>query len=234
MKFDIPERDVRKERSFFMSEKKNNRQKLLVFIQFSLLLAIELIVCFTPLGTLPALGPLSATLSHVPVIITAVILGTGAGTGMGFVFGLCSFVYWTFVAPGAFSFIYTPFYTAGVFHGNFGSLLICFLPRILIGLFTSLVFLALTKVKLNSYVSAGVAGIVGSLTNTILVLGGIALFFGQQYLQATDSIGKSLYAILGLTVLTNGLPEALIGGVAAAFIAVPVKRIIGKQKLNRI
>ena len=217
-----------------MTEKKNNKQKLLVFIQFSLLLAIELIVCFTPLGTLPALGPLSATLSHVPVIITAVLLGTGAGAGMGFAFGMCSFIYWTFVAPGAFSFIYTPFYSAGAFHGNVGSLLICFVPRILIGVVAGLICRAFRKTKRGEFIGAALAGAAGSLTNTILVLGGIALFFGQQYLQATDSVGKSIVAILGVTVLTNGLPEAVIGGIAAAAVAVPVKRIVEKQKLNRI
>ena len=194
--------------------KKTNREKIIKLTELAMLMAIEIIVCFTPLGTLPALGPLSATLSHVPVIITAAILGTGAGAFMGLVFGACSFIYWTFTAPGLFSFIYTPFYTMGEFSGNFGSLLICFVPRILIGVVTGLIIKALgEKIKYKS-VTYTIAGLLGSLTNTFLVLGGGA--------------GKTLIAILGMTVLTNGLPEAAIGALACSAVGLPVKNAVAK------
>ncbi len=212
-----------------MSKTNKNRKQLLFLCQFSLLLAIEVIVCFTPLGTLPSLGMLSATLSHVPVIITAVILGMKAGTLMGLAFGACSFIYWTFVAPGAFSFLYTPFYSLGEYQGNFGSLLICFVPRILIGVVTALVFKGMTKVIKNQFAAATVAGIAGTLTNTLLVLGGIYIFFGTEYYSMAVADGsQTLLAFLGTVVLTNGLPEAVIGGIAASAIAVPVKKAVSK------
>lgn len=212
-----------------MSTKNKNRKQILFLCQFSLLLAIEIIVCFTPLGTLPSLGMLSATLSHVPVIIAAIVLGMKEGTLMGLAFGACSFIYWTFVAPGAFSFLYTPFYTLGEYSGNFGSLLICFVPRILIGVVTALVMSGLTKLKVNNFISATIAGIAGTLTNTLLVLGGIYLFFGNEYYAMAVADGsQTLLAFLGMVVLTNGLPEAAIGGIAASAIAVPVKKAVGK------
>lgn len=213
----------------YMSKTRNNRKQVLFLCQFAILLAIEIIVCFTPLGTLPSLGLLSATLSHVPVIIAAVILGTKAGTLMGFAFGMCSFIYWTFVAPGAFSFLYTPFYSLGEYQGNFGSLLICFVPRILIGIVTALVMKGLTKVIRNEFAAAAVAGVAGTLTNTLLVLGGIYVFFGNEYyaMAVTDS-SQTLLSFLGTVVLTNGLPEAVIGGIAASAIAVPVKKAVSK------
>lgn len=211
-----------------MSEMKKDKQKLLAFTQLSILLAIEIIVCFTPLGTLPAIGPLSATLSHIPVIITAVILGEKAGAFMGFAFGMCSFIYWSFVAPGLFSFIYTPFYSVGEFKGNFFSLIICFVPRLLIGIVTAVLVKLLSKIDLNKKISLLLAGAAGSLVNTILVLGGIYIFFGEQYLAATGSTGKALSYILLITVLTNGLPEALLGALSAAFIADPVKKAVAK------
>ena len=93
-----------------MEEQNSSRNKILFLAQFSLLLAIEAIVCFTPLGSLPALGPIVATLSHIPVIITAVLLGTKAGAGMGFFFGLFSFLVWSFAPPSpAIAFVFTPF-----------------------------------------------------------------------------------------------------------------------------
>ena len=212
-----------------MSKTKTNRKQILFLCQFSLLLAIEIIVCFTPLGTLPSLGMLSATLSHVPVIITAMILGMKAGTLMGLAFGMCSFIYWTFVAPGAFSFLYTPFYTLGEYSGNFGSLLICFIPRILIGVVTALVMKGCSKIIKNQFVSAAVAGVAGTLTNTLLVLGGIYVFFGNEYYSmAVAGSSQTLLAFLGTVILTNGLPEAVIGGIAASAIAVPVKKAVAK------
>lgn len=216
-----------------MSAKKTKNQQILFLCQFALLLAIEIIVCFTPLGTLPSLGMLSATLSHVPVIIAAVVLGMKAGALMGLVFGTCSFIYWTFVAPGAFSFLYTPFYSLGEFQGNFGSLLICFVPRILIGVVTVLVMKGLMKIIKNEFAAAAAAGLFGTLTNTFLVLLGIYIFFGQEYysMAVTDS-SQTLLAFLGLVVLTNGLPEAAIGAAAASAIGVPVKKAVSKRYMN--
>ena len=212
-----------------MSKTRKTRKQILFLCQFSILLAIEIIVCFTPLGTLPSLGMLSATLSHVPVIITAVVLGMKAGTLMGLAFGACSFIYWTFVAPGAFSFLYTPFYTLGEYSGNIGSLLICFVPRILIGVVTALVMNGLTKLLKSKFIAATIAGIAGTLTNTFLVLGGIYLFFGTEYYSmAVADSSQTLLAFLGMVVLTNGLPEAVIGGIAASAIGVPVKKAVKK------
>lgn len=206
------------------------RKNIVTLTLFSILLAIEIIVCFTPLGTIP-LGTLSATLSHVPVIITALILGTSMGSGMGFAFGMCSFIYWSFVAPGAFSFIYTPFYSAGEFQGNFWSLVICFVPRVLIGVVAALVVKAFDKTKVPQPVSFGLAGLLGSLTNTLLVLGGVWLFFGSEYFSMVDDgSGKTLPIILGITVLTNGIPEAIIGALAGSLVALPVKKATEKLR----
>ncbi|OQA89420.1 MAG: hypothetical protein BWY26_01705 [Elusimicrobia bacterium ADurb.Bin231] len=105
------------------------RRKTLFLVQFSLLLAIEAIVCFTPLGSLPALGPIVATLSHIPVILTAVLLGTAAGAAMGFMFGLFSFIVWTFTPPSPIiAFVFTPFYSLGEMNGNIcvGLQLMCY------------------------------------------------------------------------------------------------------------
>ncbi len=60
-----------------------SKKRILFLTQFGLLLAIEAIVCFTPLGSLPAIGPIVATLMMVPVAITGCLLGVRAGTAMG-------------------------------------------------------------------------------------------------------------------------------------------------------
>ena len=66
----------------------SKRDSVRFFIQFALLAAIEAVFCFTPLGSLPAIGPIVATLAMIPVIITSILLGTKAGTLMGAITGL--------------------------------------------------------------------------------------------------------------------------------------------------
>lgn len=203
---------------------------MLAFIQFSVLLAIELIFCFTPLGSIPAIGPIVATLSHIPVIVTAIVMGAKWGSAMGFVFGACSLIVFTFVNPSPMSVFFTPFSSYSQGFGNPASLLICFAPRILIGLVAGLLFAKLRNTKLGEHGSALVAGLCGSLTNTFLVLGGIALFFKEDYL-ALNGGGKTLFAIIGATILTNGIPEAILGALIAAFVAVPVSKVVDKHFL---
>lgn len=197
--------------------------RTLFLAQFAMLLAIEAIVCFTPLGSIP-IGPLVATLGMVPVILTAIILGTKAGTAMGFFAGLFSFCVWTFTPPGPAAFVFTPFYTVGPAHGNFWSLVICFVPRILVGTVTGLCFSLFTRLKWPSVFVYGLSGVLGSLVNTFLVLGGIYLFFGQSYAAAYSMPFELLLGAIGLSVLTNGVPEAAVGGIAAYAIGFPVEK----------
>ena len=205
------------------------RKKTLFLTQFSLLLAIEAIVCFTPLGSIP-IGPLVATLSHVPVIITAITLGTGAGALMGFFFGLFSFIVNSFVTPNLFSFVFTPLYNGG----NLWSLVICFVPRVLIGVTAGLVFSglhSLLKHKPTDAVSYVASAIVGTLTNTVLVLGGIYLFFGKTYAEAMaeSTPGFTYDMLLGamMTVVgTNGVLELVIAVIVAFAVCAPIRKYL--------
>lgn len=151
--------------------------------RFSILVVIEAIFCFTPLGSLPALGPIVATLAMIPVIVTALLLGTKAGAAMGAIAGLFSFLVWTFMPPAPpVAFVFTPFYSIGDLQGNFGSLIIVFLPRIMVGVVAGALYQALSKLRPNREAfSMIISSVAGSLTNTFGVMGGIWLFFGAQY-----------------------------------------------------
>jgi len=201
-------------------------KKVLFLVQFSLLVAIEALFCFTPLGSLPAIGPIVATLGMIPVIMTAFLLGTKAGTAMGFLAGLFSFLVWTFMPPSPISaFLFTPFYSLGEIQGNFGSLLICFVPRILVGTVAGLTYYGLRS-KIRNYPAMLVASLLGSLTNTVGVMGGIWLFFGTQY---ASLAGQSMLAVIGLTVLTSGIPEAIVSALVAPAVCRPVQIAISRK-----
>ena len=204
---------------------KAKRNKTLFLVQFGALLAIEAIFCFTPLGSLPAIGPIVATLAMVPVIITALLLGTKAGTIMGACAGLFSFLVWTFTPPSPIvAFVFTPFYTLGEFSGNFGSLLICFVPRILTGTVTGMTYHKLSiDFSQKNILCFSLSAILGSLTNTLGVMGGIWLLFGNQY---TTIAGETLLMIIFSTILTSGIPEAIVSAILAVAICKPLKIIL--------
>lgn len=204
------------------------RNKSVVFlVQFSILVAIEAIFCFTPLGSLPALGPIVATLAMIPVIITALLLGTKAGAIMGGIAGLFSFLVWTFMPPTPIvAFVFTPFYSLGEIQGNVGSILICFVPRILVGVVTGIVYQGLTnKMPKKDTLSMAIASAAGSLANTFGVMGGIWLFFGTQY---ATLLGKAMVIVVGMTILTSGIPEAIVAAVIAPAVSKPVKIAMNK------
>ncbi|MDR3551866.1 MAG: ECF transporter S component [Clostridia bacterium] len=209
-----------------MSTQKSNRERTLFLTQFSMLLAIEAIVCFTPLGSIP-IGPIVATLGAIPVIVAAIVLGTGAGTAMGFFFGLFSFIVWTFMPPNpVIAFVFTPAYIGG----NFWSLVICFVPRILVGLVTGACFSLFSRLfnkhRGLSVLVYSLSGILGSLINTFLVLGGIFVFFGRAYAGAIGKTYELLLGLIGVTVLTNGLMEAALGGVVAYAVCFPLRKFL--------
>lgn len=189
--------------------------KLNTTIKVCLMIAILAIFCFTPLGSIP-IGPIVATTAMIPVIIASLTFGEKIGMIVGFVFGLFSFIYWTFILP-AFptAFLFTPFAESAGYKGNVGSLIICFLPRILIGLTPIMVSKALKK----SIIGDILGSIVGSLTNTVLVITFIFLFFGNEN---PVIAGKGLLTVLSATILTNGIPEAII----CAIVCPPITKIL--------
>ncbi|MDR2520145.1 MAG: ECF transporter S component [Eubacteriaceae bacterium] len=200
-------------------------KKTVLLAQFSTLLAIEAIVCFTPLGSLP-IGPIVATLAHIPVIVTAAALGTGFGTLMGFVTGVFSLAIWTFMPPQPFvAFVFSPFYTLGELRGGLPSLLISIVPRALIGTATGLCLSSFRKRKEPGFFAYMLAGAVGSAANTVLVLGGVYAFYGQEYAAAYGIEYSMLLGAIGTVILTNGILEAVLGALSCRFVGKPLRKI---------
>ena len=194
-----------------------NRKKIQKLTIAAILVAIEVAMAFTPIGYLP-LGSLSITTMHLPVIFAGVALGPCFGAGMGLLFGLTSFIRATF-QPGVTSFVFSPFISVAGIQGNFFSLIICFVPRILLGLGSAGLFYALKKLFSNTKKSLCVCITSGIMTviHTILVLGGIYLFFADKYAQALSIDVTMVKTVLLAVVSTNMLPETIL-----ACIVVPV------------
>ncbi len=78
---------------------------------------------------------------------------------------------------------------------------------------------------------ACVSAIAGSLTNTLLVLGGIYVFFGETYAQVIGESFNALLSLIGITIATNGIPEAIL---AALIAMAAVKPLLAVNKKNRL
>ena len=195
----------------------NVRKKII----FCALVGIEILVCFTPLGSIP-IGPIVATISMLPVIITTLTLGFSAGLIMGFLFGLFSFIVWTFFTPNpAIAFLFTPFYSSAGFSGNFCSLIVCFVPRVLISIFTYISYKIFNKFFDNKF-SMIYSSLIGSFTNTFFVMIFIAIFFGKQY---ETLMSKSILTIIITTIVVNGIPEAIVSGIICPMISIIINKI---------
>ncbi len=191
------------------------REKTRSLVEMALFAAIIVILTITPLGFIP-LGFMSATTIHIPVIIAGIVFGWKKGALTGFMFGLASLIKATF-QPNISSFVFSPF----IPNGNGFSLLICFLPRILIGIVACLVYTNLVKIIKKKTPALFIAGIAGSMTNTIFVLGMAYIFFAEKFVETLKpGIGEeganiALKTIAGAMV-TNGIPEAIVAGIISS------------------
>lgn len=148
--------------------------------------AIAIVLGVTQLGFIPVPNLSgSATIMHVPAILGAVLEGPVVGVLAGLIFGIFSMVNDT--------------------SGLFTNPLVSVLPRVLIGITSWYAYKAL--VGRNQDLAAAVAGIVGTLTNTIFVVGMLVIF-----------------GLLPLEVVPTIVPQAIVEVVIAAIVTVVVAR----------
>lgn len=180
---------------------KNVSQRTISMVQLALLGAIIVLMTLIPfLGYIP-LGIIRATIIHVPVIIGSIVLGPKKGALLGLLFGLTS-LWNNTVNPTPTSFVFTPFYTIGDLGGSPLSLIVCIVPRVLVGVVPYYIYKLIydklfSRKKGLRTPSLFIAGISGALTNTLLVMNMIYLFFGRGYAEASGI----------KTLVSSGVPQ---------------------------
>lgn len=210
---------------------KTRKQKILFITQLAILMAIEIIMCFTPMiGTIKIIpGSVEATISFLPAIIASIVLGPVAGSIMGGVAGACSFIYWTFVEPGNPSaMMFTPFHAFPI--SSYWTIIICFIPRILTGLLPGLIFNYGNKIVKNNYVRSGISCVVASLTNTLLVLFGTYFLWGKTYASALGMDYHGLLMAVFTIIGTNGVAEVLFTTIVGIPLSKALLVVIDKAK----
>ena len=81
------------------------------------------------------------------------------------------------------------------------------------------------KMDKTKIVAFAAAGVVGALTNTILVMASIYLFFGEQYAAVNHIAVGALFTLIIGIIGTNGVPEAIIAGIIVPAICKPLSKI---------
>ena len=196
-------------------------------VSVGLMAAIVIVLANTPLGMIQ-LPIVKATTVHIPVIIGAILLGPTAGAILGGVFGVCSLISNT-MAPTLLSFAFSPFMSTTGIIGAIKAIWVSVGCRIMIGVAAGWLWRLLKKIKLNQIVALSVTGFVGSMVNTIAVMGSIYLLFAQQYAEAKDVAVTAVWGLIIGTVTASGIPEAI----AAAVIVAVVGKVLLRFRFGR-
>ncbi len=180
-----------------MKERFNTRSLVLM----GLLVALQLVFSFTPIGTIP-IGPLSITLQTIPIAIAAIALGPVGGLVMGSVFGILSFLQCIGVGipsgMGAALFAIDPVL----------AFVQRFVPRALDGLLVGFVFKGVKKLS-NSYTACAVTGFCTALFNTVLFMSALVLLFGSSDYVKGLMGGKNVIVFICTFVGVNAVVEMI-------------------------
>ena len=192
-------------------------------VSVALMAAIVVVLANTPLGMIQ-LPIVKATTVHIPVIIGAILLGPTAGAILGFVFGMCSLISNT-MAPTLLSFAFSPFMSTTGILGAIKAIWISVGCRVLIGVVAGWFWILLKKIKVNQMISLALTGFVGSMVNTVTVMGSIYLLFAKQYAEAKEVAVTAVWGLVMGTVTASGIPEAIAAAVLVAIVAKVLLRV---------
>ncbi len=191
-----------------------NKTKTRTITLCGMMIAITLIMSYTPIGMIP-LGTVSATISHVPTIITSIIAGPIQGIIVGASFGLIAL----------FRGLTSP---QGILDPLFVNPLLSVLPRVLIAITTYYSY----KLSLNLFkslnfkdsVSIIISACIGSMTNTIGVLGMMYLIYGKELITklAVENL-EAVRVIILSTISGVGIIEMIVAAIISILLVKSLK-----------
>ena len=189
------------------AQRRLNVRKMTVI---GVLSAISIMMSMLPfIGYIP-IGPTKATIMHIPVIIGAIIEGPVVGATIGLIFGLTSL--WNAMTQ--------PTITSRFFLNP----LVAILPRVLIGVVAYYVYQGIYKISKKVYAAGFMAGLIGSLANTVGVLGMIYVLYADKYMERIGQAGADAGKWLFTLAATNGVPEALVAALIVSAVSVSLIR----------
>jgi len=169
--------------------------------------AVSIVLVLFNIGFIPWFAGVSITFMHVPAIIAGVLEGPAAGAVVGGIFGVTSLVKAATQPQGPIDLFFT-------------NPIISVLPRMLVGIAAWAVF-RLFRGRLMGVASA-VAGVAGSLTNAVVVLGLLVVFRAVPL------------AVAGTVFVSNSLIESAAGGILTVAVVSAWKGIESRSGKARL
>ena len=158
--------------------------------------AISIILGATGIGLIPVPTPAGhATIMHVPTIIGGVLEGPVVGFFIGLIFGIFSFIRAT--------------------NPIFADPLIAVVPRLFIGVGAYYIYYLLKKYNVSFALI--LAGVIGTIINTGLVLG-LAVLRGYLPFEAAASVA-----------FLHGIPEAILAAVIVVIVGKAILSMKSQQ-----
>jgi len=206
-----------------MNQYKNSKNNVRRIAMTGMMIAISILMTYTPFGTV-RLVAVEATIAHLPTIILAIVEGPVCGLIAGTAMGIVSMIYSITMPATALSpFIANP--------------LVSILPRIFIGLFSYYAYVGLSKAmkgtKAGQIISVAVGSAVGSITNTVGVLGMLYVVYAKDLFQAliefgmaqeTDALAQTVMAFLVGIASVQGVVEMLVIAFLGTLVVLALKR----------
>ena len=188
--------------------------------QLALLVAIMLVLAFTPLGYLK-LGPaLEITFMTIPVAVGAILLGPASGAFLGGVFGLTSYIQ---------CFGMSQFGATLLGIDAVRTFLVCMVSRVLMGWLCGLIFKALHKLDKTRFLSYAAASLSAAVLNTVFFMGLLMLLFGQTDFILNMRGGMNLIAFLAAFVGIQGVVEAIVAFALGTAISKAVSVVLARK-----
>ena len=195
------------------------KTKTLMLTQNAVLASIVVLMAFTPIGYL-RIGAVEMTFIMIPVAVGAITLGEKSGAFLGLVFGVSSFIQCFGMSPfGAALLQINPIFT----------LIMCLVPRFLMGYLCGVIYKLLAKAK------KGIAVIIASFSapviNTILFIASLMVLFGKtDFIMGMRAGTENLMAFLIAFVGLNGVMEIVTTTLIAPPVALAVEKAVRKFK----
>lgn len=191
---------------------KNNKFTTAQLTLLGLMIAILLVMSYTPLGYLN-IGPLAISFNVIPVAISAIVLGPVGGAVAGVVFGLTSFLQCIGVggtsAMGVMLFSINPFL----------AFVQRFIPRLLDGICLGYIFRGVRKVS-NTYVACAVTGFFSAFLNTLFFMSALVGLFGNteyvQNLMGAHNVIIGCCLMVGINAVCEMVSSTIITGAIGA------------------
>ncbi len=183
------------------------------FTRMTLIIAIEIVLSVANIGFI-TVPPVSITLLHIPVIIGSILMGPLYGGFFGLTFGILSLIKAT-SSTAAVDMLFSPFLSGA----PLASLVMCLLPRILLGILPGLIYIILKKIIKSDTLNISICAGFSTIIHSCLVLLCLWKFF------SFISIIQVFQTIISL----NAVLEIVAAIILSVAICKPLKKYMEKN-----